>query len=114
MPRRPKLVVGDGIHVRVVLGEVAGGVSEVPEEVGADEVTAQTPDVTLRVTFEHRHGTPANFIDIVDLPGRVMQERHRGRLEQQVVVVGGAPHECGESSDLVADLEPDSVYEEAL
>jgi hypothetical protein len=66
------------------------------------------------VTFKHRHGAPANFIDIINLPRRVMQERHRGWLEQQIVVVGGAPHERGESSDPVADLEPNSVAEKAL
>jgi hypothetical protein len=66
------------------------------------------------VTFEHRRGAPSNFVDVIDLPGRVMQERNRAWLEEQVVVVGGAPHERGESSDLVADLESDSVNEEAL
>ena len=77
-------------------------------------MTAESPDVTFGMALEHPHCSAANFVDIVDLPGRVMQERHRGRLDQQVVMVGGAPHEGGDTSNFVAHLESDAVYEEAL
>src|SRR6516165_10095361 len=43
--RRPQLVVDDAVHVGVVLGEVARRVLQVPEEIGARVVPAETPDV---------------------------------------------------------------------
>ena len=77
-------------------------------------MTAKTPGVAFGVTFEHPHGAAADFVDIVDLPRRVMEERHWGGLEEQVVVVGGAAHEGGDTGDLVAYLESDPIDEEAL
>src|ERR1700730_18074583 len=56
--RLPGRVVEDAVEVAVVLGEVSGGVFEVPEEVGADVMSAETPDVTFRVAFEHSVGAP--------------------------------------------------------
>jgi len=108
------LVVGDGVHVGVVLGEVAGWVAQVPKEVGADGVTTKAPGVTLGMTFEHSHCAAADFVDVFDLPRCVMKERHRGGLDQQVVMVGGAAHEGGDTGDLVAYLESDPIDEEAL
>ena len=75
---------------------------------------SQTPDVSLGMTFEHAHGSAPDLVDVFDLPGRVMQERHRGRLEQQVVMVGGASQEGSGPQDLVTYLEPDAIDEEAL
>jgi hypothetical protein len=77
-------------------------------------MTAQSPDVPLGVALEHPLGTAADFIDVIDLPGRVMQERHGGRLDQQVVMISGAPHKCRCSPDFVAHLESDAGREEAL
>src|SRR6202023_3339464 len=59
-------------------------------------------------------GSSADFVDIFDLPGSVMQERHRRRLEQQVVMVGRAPQKGGEALDLVTHLESNAVDEESL
>src|ERR1019366_8667502 len=98
----------------VVLAEVAGWVSQIPEEVGADEMAAQPPDVTLGMTFEHPHGASADLVDIIDLPGRVMEKGHRGWLEQQVVVVGRTPQEGGGASHSVTDFESDTLDKEAL
>jgi hypothetical protein len=66
------------------------------------------------VTVEHPRGSAANFVDIFDLPGRVMQERDGEWLEQQVVMVGGASQEGGGPSDLVTHFEPNAIDEEAL
>jgi hypothetical protein len=66
------------------------------------------------VAVEHTRGSAANFVNIFDLPGCVMQERHGGRLDQQVVMIGRAPDEGGDAPDLVAHLESDAIYEETL
>jgi uncharacterized protein len=110
--RCPQLVIDDAVHVRVVLGEVARGVLEVPEEVRPGMVPAQAPDVPLRVVFQHRAGAAADLVDVVDLPGRVVQEAHRRGQHQQVVVVGRAAQERAGALDAVADLESDPVGEE--
>jgi hypothetical protein len=70
--------------------------------------------MALGVTLEHVLGPAPDFVDIADLPGRVVEERHRGRLNEQVVMVGGATHERGDTDNLIADLETDSLLEEAL
>ena len=70
--------------------------------------------MTLGLTLEHARSSAPDFVDVADLPRRVVQERHRGRLNEQVVVVGGASHERREPDDLVADLETDSLLEKAL
>lgn len=48
---------------------------------------------------------PADVVDVVDLPGGVVQEVHGRLLHQDVVVVGGAPHERRDGGHLVTDLE---------
>src|SRR5689334_9811039 len=75
--RGPELVVDDAVHVAVVLGEVARRVLEVPEEVRARVVPAETPDVPFWSALEHRLCPAAHVVDVVDLPGRVVQEAHR-------------------------------------
>src|SRR5882757_4401165 len=70
--RSPQLVVHDAIHVRVVLGEIAGRISEVPKEIGTGVVATKPPDVALGMILEHRRGAAANVVDIVELPGGVV------------------------------------------
>jgi hypothetical protein len=70
-------------------------VLEIPEEVRARVVAAQSPDVPFGVALERGEGTAPDVVDVVDLPGRVVQEVHRGGQHQDVVVVGGAAHERG-------------------
>ena len=77
-------------------------------------VAAQTPHVPLGVLLEHRHGAASDLVDVLDLPGGVVQEVHRRLLDQDVVVVSGAAHERGDRGDDVADLEPDALGEETL
>src|SRR5439155_22956265 len=71
--RRPQLVIDDAVEVRVVLGEVAGRIPQVPEEVRADGVSAEPPDVTTRIPGEERVRPAADLVDVVDLPGRVAE-----------------------------------------
>src|SRR5216683_7914439 len=71
--RGPQLVVDDTVQVGVVLTEVAGRVLEVPEEVRPGVVPAQPPDVPLGMALEHRRGAAADLVDVVDLPGGVVQ-----------------------------------------
>ena len=66
--RRPQLVIDDAVHVRVVLGEVARRILEIPEEVRPREVAAETPDVPLRAPLEHGVRAAADIVDVVDLP----------------------------------------------
>ena len=47
--RLPERVVDDAVDVGVVLGEVAGGVLEVPEEVRADVVATEAPYVAFGI-----------------------------------------------------------------
>ena len=110
--RGPQLVVHDAVHVRVVLGEVARRVLEVPEEVGPGVVPPEPPDVPFRPPFEHRERAPAHLVDVVHLPGRVVQEVDRRGQHEDVVVVAGAAHERAHPGDPVADLETEAVGEE--
>ena len=113
-PGGPELVVEDAVDVGVVLREIAGGVLEVPEEVRADVVAAEAPDVALGIGLEHGGGAAADLVDVVDLPRGVVQEVDRGLLDEHVVVVGGAAHERREAGDGVADLEAQALGEEPL
>src|ERR1700739_4456874 len=72
--RLPELVVDDAVHVGVVLAEVARGVFEIPEEVGPDVVPVQPPYVPGRVLVQQRGGAAADLVDVVDLPGGVVQK----------------------------------------
>src|SRR6266481_6013450 len=110
----PELVVDYAVHVGVVLAEVACGVFEVPEEVGPDVVPAQAPHVAAWVIVQQGGGAAADLVHIVDLPGGVVQERHRCGLDEEVVVIGGTSEERGRTADCVADLEADSLNEELL
>lgn len=64
------------------------------------------------VGLEQVLGATADLVDVIDLPGGVVQEGDRSALHEQVVVVGRAAEEGGDAGDLVADLEPDAVGEE--
>src|ERR1022692_1708155 len=108
---RPQLIVDDAVQIGVVLGEVAGRVLEVPEEVRARVVAAESPDVPFGPSFEHRERAAAYVVDVVDLPGRVVQEIHRRGQDQDVVVIGRAAHERADILDAVADLEPEAIDE---
>jgi hypothetical protein len=66
------------------------------------------------MTFEHPHRSAPHLIDIFDLPGRVVQERNRGILKEEIVMIGRAPEKGGDAPNFVAHLEPDAVDEEAL
>ena len=61
--------------------------------------------VPARILLEHGCRTPAEVVDVVDLPGGVVQEVHGRLLHQDVVVVGAAPHERRDGGHLVTDLE---------
>jgi hypothetical protein len=110
-PGSPQLIVEDAVEVGVVLGEVAGRVAQVSEEVRTDVVPAQPTDVALRVTVEHGGGAPA---DLVDLPRRVMEEVDGGLLHQHVVVGPWSSAERGKARSLAADLEAEALDEEPL
>src|SRR5438046_577853 len=56
----------------------------------------------------------ADLVDVVDLPGRVVEERHGRRLHEEIMVIGGAAQERSEAGDRVAHLEADAVDEEPL
>ena len=86
----PLCILRDLIEVCVVLGEVAGRVAEVPEQVAAEEVTAEAPDVAAGVDREQGLSTPTDFVDVVDLPRRVVEERDGSIDEPDVVMVGAA------------------------
>jgi hypothetical protein len=51
-------------------------------------VPAKTPDVAFWVALEHRLRPAADVVDVVHLPGRVVQEVHRRGQHEHVVVVG--------------------------
>ena len=73
---------------------------------------AKTPDVAFGVALEHRLRPAADVVDVIDLPGRVVQEVHRRGQHEHVVVVGRAAQERGDADDPVADLEPEPFGEE--
>ena len=75
-------------------------------------VTAQAPDVPLGVARQHAGRAPPDFVDVIDLPGGVVQEADRRGQGEQVVVVGGAAQERAGPLDVVADLEAEPVGEE--
>ena len=54
------------------------------------------------------------LIDVVDLPGAVMQEIHRRPLQQQIVVIGGAPQKRRQAGHMVGHLETQSLGEKLL
>src|SRR5271166_606763 len=112
--RLPQLIVDDAVQVGVVLGEVPRGILQVPEEVGPDVVPAEPPDMPRRVFLQHGGGPATHLVDVIDLPGGVMQERHRRLLDQDVVMVGGAAHERGQARHRIADLEPEAASEKLL
>jgi hypothetical protein len=47
-------------------------------------VTAEPPDVALGILREQRPGAATDLVDVVDLPGGVMQKRHRRGLHEQI------------------------------
>src|ERR1017187_1331867 len=110
----PQLVVDDAVHVAVVLTEVARRIFQVPEEVRSAVVTAQTPDVAVRVVLEHHVRTPSDLVDVVDLPRGVVQKRHWRGQDEDVVVVDRAAQERAGSLDVVTDLEAEAGDEERL
>src|SRR5216684_1528213 len=109
---RPAVVVDDAIQVGVVLAEVARRILEVPEEVRSSVVPAQPPDVPLGMVLEHRRRAAADLVDIVDLPGGVMQEADRCLEDEDVVMIRRAAHERADVLDRVAELEAEALEEE--
>ena len=106
-------IFGDLIEVGVVLGEVAGRVAEVPEQVAAEEVAAEPPDIAARVDGEQVLRALADLVDIVDLPRRMVEERN-GRIDEpDIVMVGAAAEEGDHAGAGVAELEAEHVGEEA-
>src|SRR5256714_3802458 len=110
--RGPQLVVDDAVQVGVVLTEVAGRVLEVPEEVRPGVMPAESPDVPLGMLLEHRRRAAADLVDVVDLPGGVMQEADRCLEDEDVVMIGRAAHERANVLDRVAELEAEAFEEE--
>jgi hypothetical protein len=84
----PQRIVDDVIQVRVVLTEVPRGIPQIPEEIRPDEVTAQAPGMPFGIGLQHRSGPTAHLVDIIDLPGGVVQVGDRRRGEQDIVMVG--------------------------
>src|SRR6266849_1341835 len=109
--RGPQLVVDDAVQVVVVLTEVAGRVLEIPEEVRPGVVPAQPPDVPLGMVLEHRRRAAADLVDVVDLPGGVMEEANWRLEDEHVVMIGGAAHERADVLDGVAELEAETLEE---
>jgi hypothetical protein len=69
----------------------------------------------FRVTVQHPEGAAANLVDILNLPGRVVQVRDRGGLQENIVMVGGAAQERGNAgNDVADDLEAEPFGEEAV
>jgi hypothetical protein len=112
--RGPQGVFGDMVHVAVVFGEIACRIFEVPEEIGPGVVAAQPPDVALGVLGQHRGGAAADGVDVIDLPAAVVQERHRGPLHQDVVVIGGAAQEHSDVTHGITDPETQPVNEKGV
>ncbi len=55
----------------------------------------------------------ADLVDVVHLPRRVVEERHRGTYEPDVVVVVRAAQECDDTRREVAQVEPEHIVQEA-
>ena len=112
--RCPRRVLGDVVEVRVVLGEIAGRIAQVPEEVGTGVVAPEAPDVSFGMALNKGRCTSPDLVDVVNLPRTVVQEGGRSFEDKQIVVIGGASQECTDVSDVVADLEPDVSSEEVI
>src|SRR5258708_6210356 len=104
-------VVRDAVEIRIQLEERTGRVPQVPVEVGAGEVPTDAPGMAVRVTSVERGRGVAHVVEVVALPGVVLQDRHRRVHEPDVVMIGGAAQEVDEPVDLVADLASDAVDE---
>src|SRR5262249_10600707 len=109
----PQLVRGNNVEVAVVLAEVAGGITKVPKEVGADVVPAESPDVARGIGREQALRTAADLVRVADLPCGVVEEAQRRRLHEEVVVIRRAAQKRGVGSDLVAHSEAEPVDVEA-
>src|SRR5579875_89933 len=75
---------------------------------------AEAPDMTARIGFQHSGGAASDLIHIVDLPGTVMEERHRSLLNEDIMVIWRTAKECCKAWHRVAQFEPKPVTEEAL
>jgi hypothetical protein len=104
----------DLIEVGVVLGVVASGIAEVPEQVRAQEVTAESPHTAVGIGGQQAVCALADLVDVVHLPRRVMEERHRRDDQADVVMIVGTPKEGDDAGRGVAELEPQHVHEEVL
>src|SRR5205823_273743 len=62
-------VVRDAVEIRVQLEERAGGIPQVPVEVGAGEMPTDTPGMAVRVTSVERGRGVADVVEVVALPG---------------------------------------------
>src|ERR1700761_2324436 len=70
--------------------------------------------MTFGVAFKHRGGTATHLVDVVDFPCGVVQEVQRRLLHQDVVMVGGASHEAGQSGHVIGDFEAQPVSEKPV
>jgi hypothetical protein len=81
---------------------------------GPSVMAAQAPDVSLGMILEHGLGASADLVDVIDLPGRVVQERDGSLHNENVVMVAGAAQERAGAPDMVADLEAETLDEEGF
>ena len=65
--------------------------------------------MTFRMVFEHRVRAASDGVDVVDLPGGVVQERRRRGQDENVVVVGGAAQERVRLGNSVLALDADET-----
>ena len=79
----PDLIVDDLVHVGVILRQVARRIVQIVKEVGTDPVAAVAPHVPLGVFGQHRMSTTADFLHVHHLPRGVVQEGHRGCLNER-------------------------------
>ena len=67
-----------------------------------------------RIGGQHAGRAAAYLINVVDLPGGVVQILRGRGADHEVVVVGGAADELADAADRVADLEPEYPDEQPL
>ena len=66
------------------------------------------------VLGEHGRRTPPDLVEVVHLPGGVVQELRGGLADHQIVVIGRAADELPDVTDRVAHLESQQVDEQVL
>ena len=76
-------------------------------------MSAKAPDVASWIDCKQRLRALADLVDVVDLPRRMVEERHGSVDQPDIVVVGAAAKEGDHPGAGVADLESEHVGEEA-